>query len=491
MRIKALTICIAAAAGSLMQACSFIPEFRQPAMPVPAQWHSGAVYSDTGDNALQQIGWKDFFIDPALQELVDIALQNNRDLRTAALQVESYQALYRIQRADLFPTLDVTGSGSRQRLPADLSPAGRSTISSNYNIGLGTTAWELDFFGRIRSLQEQALNQYLASDEARRSVQISLVTSVAIGWLSYCSDLEQLQLTNSTLRSYIESYELMQMRANAGTASDLDVAQAKSTVDSARSIQAQYMRLIAMDRNALEELLGTAIPEDILKQRSMEGSLLKDIPVGLPADLLVRRPDIRQAEYQLRAANANIGAARAAFFPRISLTTSAGTASDELSGLFDAGSGAWSFMPQISVPIFTAGRLSANLDYAELQKDINVAFYEKTIQTAFREVSDGLAQRKTYALQLLAEQDLVDTNQHYLNLANERYDSGVDNYLTVLDAQRVLFSARQQQILTRLNKLSTEITLFKALGGGITVDEPESLNTRTIATGSTSTEPAL
>ncbi len=470
MRMRSLITALAM--GGMLQACSMMPTYEQPAAPTPSAWPQGEAYAPANGGegmAVVDIGWRDFFRDPALQHLIGMALDNNRDLRTAALRVDAYRAQYRIQRAALFPALDIDGGGTRQRLPADLSGTGYSRTSGNYSIGFGVTAYELDLFGRVRSLEQQALEEYFASEETRRSTQLTLVSDVATAWLTLRSDTALLELTRDTLRAYEESLALIVLRNEAGTASLLDVTQARSAVEGARSQEAQYLRLIALDTSALQWLVGASLPDELVsgsKKAPIEESLLAEIPVGLPADVMQRRPDILAAEHRLKGANANIGAARAAFFPSVTLTASAGTASNELSGLFDAGSGAWSFIPKINIPIFNAGRLRANLDYAEIQKDINVAEYEKTIQTAFREVSDGLAARKTYRQQLQAEYDLVNTNRQYLDLADRRYRAGVDNYLTVLDAQRELFTAEQQRIRSRLNQLNGEIALYKALGGG-------------------------
>lgn len=469
MRLKHLTVAVALALGG----CSLIPDYQRPQTPVQADWPQGAAYDQArqAGTPAAELDWQAFFRDPALRQLIDTALHHNRDLRQAALNVEAYRALHRIQRSELFPTVDAGGGASRQRLPADLSPSGAAGIQSQYEATLGV-AYELDLFGRLRSLERAALEGYLASAEAQRSVRIALVGDVAIAYLTWRSDQAQLELARSTLDSYIKSLRLIESSREVGTASDLDVRQARSLVEQARVQQALYTRQVAQDANALQLLLGTAIPTDLPQGLDSAGQLLADLPAGLPADLLLRRPDIRAAEHRLLAANASIGAARAAFFPSIGLTAAAGTASRELSGLFDGGSGLWSFVPRINIPIFTAGRLKANLDYAEVQKDINVAGYEKSIQVAFREVADGLAARGTYGEQLQAQRDLVDNNRAYYQLARQRYDEGVDNYLAVLDAQRELFAAQQQLLSDRLRQLGSEVQLYKALGGGWTPDVP-------------------
>lgn len=459
-----------AVASVLLGGCSLIPDYQRPAAPVDGAWPQGAAY--TANDATQTdvsaaaLGWREFFRDPALQRLVEAALSNNRDLRIAALNVEAYRAQHRIQRSELFPSISAAGNGTRQRLPADLSSSGEAGTSGQYSATLGTNAWEIDFFGRLRSLDEQALQQYFASEEAQRSTQISLVASVANAYLTLQADQELLQLTRDTLDTYRKSYALTERSFNVGVADALSLSQARTAVQSAEASLAQYSRLVAQDRNALALLLGGGVPADLPQGDVLDADLLAEVPAGLPSDLLQRRPDLLQAEHQLQAANASIGAARAAFFPSISLTADAGTASSQLSGLFDGGSGSWLFQPSINLPIFTAGRLKANLDYAEVQKNIEVATYEKAIQTAFQEVADGLAARTTYEQQLSAQRALVGTSEEYYRLAERRFRTGVDSYLTLLDAQRQLFSAQQQLIGDRLNQLTSEVNLYKALGGG-------------------------
>jgi multidrug efflux system outer membrane protein len=437
---------------------------------VDGAWPQGAAYTASGaaqtDVTAAALGWREFFRDPALQQLVEAALANNRDLRIAALNVDAYRAQHRIQRSELFPSISAAGSGTRQRLPGDLSSSGEATTSGQYSATVGTSAWEIDFFGRLRSLDEQALELYFASEEAQRSTQISLVASVANAYLTLQADQQLLQLTRNTLDTYRKSYALTERSFNVGVADALSLSQARTAVQSAEASLAQYSRLVAQDRNALALLLGAGVPADLPQGEVLNADLLAEVPAGLPSELLQRRPDLLQAEHQLKAANASIGAARAAFFPSISLTANAGSASSELSGLFDGGSGSWLFQPQINLPIFTAGRLAANLDYAEVQNDIQVASYEKAIQTAFQEVADGLAARTTYERQLSAQRALVGTSEEYYRLAERRFRTGVDSYLTLLDAQRQLFSAQQQLIGDRLNQLTSEVNLYKALGGG-------------------------
>ncbi|MBH2035988.1 MAG: efflux RND transporter outer membrane subunit EmhC [Pseudomonadales bacterium] len=457
-----------AVAAFVLSGCSLIPDYQQPAAPVPSEFPQGPAYSpaQAPNQAAAEQGWKQFFHDPALQQLIQVALENNRDLRVAALNIDAFAAQYRIQRADLFPAVSANGTGSRQRVPANASQTGEAGIVSSYSATVGISAYELDLFGRVRSLSEQALQQYFATEEGRRSTQISLVGSVANAYLTWQADKELLKLTQDTLGAFQESYKLTARSNEVGVASALDLAQSRTSVENARAQLAKYTRQVAQDENSLVLLLGTSIPANLQAAKPLSDDLLSDVPPGLPSDLLQRRPDILQAEYNLKAANANIGAARAAFFPSISLTANAGSLSPDLSGLFKGGSGTWLFQPQINLPIFNAGSLRASLDYSKIQKDIGVANYEKSIQTAFQEVADGLAARQTYTEQLQAQRDFVTANQDYYRLAERRYRIGVDSNLTFLDAQRQLFSAQQVLITDRLAQLVSAVNLYKALGGG-------------------------
>ena len=453
----------------LLAGCSLIPEYQRPASPSAAQYPQGAIYPAPTPAAARTEDWRTLFNDPALQQLIESALLNNRDLRVAALNVEAFQAQYRIQRADLLPAVSANASESRQRMPPSVTRS-KAMINSTYAVNLGVSAYELDFFGRVRSLSEQALQTWLATEQARRSAELSLVANVANAYLTWRADQELLELTRQTLAADEQSLRLTTRNRDAGKSSALEQAQAKTSVDSSRANLARYKRQVAQDLNSLTLLVGAPVPEQLPAQ-PLASDLIRQLPAGLPSDLLQRRPDILQAEYQLKAANANIGAARAAFFPSVSLTASAGTSSRDLSGLFSAGSGAWTFQPQINLPIFNAGSLRASLDYSKLQKDVAVAEYEKSIQTAFQEVANGLAARSTYQQQLQAQRDLVQATQDYYNLAQHRYQNGVDSSLTFLDAQRSLFSSQQGLITDRLAQLVAEVNLYTALGGGWRADE--------------------
>jgi multidrug efflux system outer membrane protein len=462
IRLTWITLaCTAALAG-----CSLMPTYQQPALSVPAAYPV-AVPAPADAAAAADIGWREFFADERLRQVVALALANNRDLRVAALNIEKARAQYRVQKADLYPSVNATGSQSATRTADGLRLPGNPEISRQYSAGVGVSAYEVDLFGRVRSLSAQALEQYLATEEARRSTHISLVAEVANAYLTFAADQERLALAHRTLASQSESYRLSQRSFEVGVMTALALRQAQTSVDSARVDVASYTAQVMQDRNALVLLVGSAVPDELMPI-TLEDSLnaLPELPSGLPSALLQRRPDILQAEHTLKAASANIGAARAAFYPRISLTASAGSSSADLSGLFKGGSGTWSFMPQISLPIFDGGANRANLDIATISRDINVAQYEKAIQTAFREVSDALAQRSTIDSQLEAQQSLVTATTESDELSRARFSRGIDSYLTVLDSQRSLYSAQQNLIGTRLSRVSNLVTLYKVLGGG-------------------------
>ena len=452
-----------------LSGCTLAPEYTKPASPVPAQWPTGAAYSETKiaapAPAVKDIPWRNFFTDERLQKIIETALHNNRDLRVSALNVERARALYGIARAELLPAVSAVGSVSKTLVPADLSTTGSAVTTSQYSVNLGILSWEIDFFGRIRSLKDQALEQYLATEDARRSAQISLVSSVAQAYLSLAADRDTLKLAASTLETQETSYKLIRRRYEAGIASELDLRQAQSQVEAAKVDIARYTQLTAQDENALSLLMGSSLPPELLPSDLNSVSPPKDISAGLSSEVLLRRPDILAAEHQLKAANANIGAARAAFFPNISLTTTVGTTSAELSGLFKAGQGTWSFAPQIIMPIFDARTWSA-YDVTKVEKEVSVAQYEKAIQTAFREVSDALAVRGTLNQQIAAQQSLVEAVAQTYRLSDARYTKGIDSYLGVLDAQRSFYGVQQGLIVLRLASLVNQVTLYMALGGG-------------------------
>ncbi|MBI3144221.1 MAG: efflux transporter outer membrane subunit, partial [Pseudogulbenkiania sp.] len=445
-------------AAALLAGCSLAPTYQRPAAPVSGQWPSGPAYG--GDAATQaaaksgvaaDIGWREFFADARLQKLIELALANNRDLRVAMLNVEQTRAQYQIQRADLFPAIDATASSTRQRQPADLSSSGRAGVSSKYSVGLGFTSYELDLFGRVQSLKNEALEQYFASGAAQKSAQITLVSEVASQYLTLRALDEQQKVVTDTLTAQQRSYELTKKRFDVGTVTALDLSTADSQVQTAKSNLASLMQQRAQAENALMLLVGQSLPADLPAGNAFDAQgLLADLPAGLPSDLLEQRPDIIQAEHQLKAANADIGAARAAFFPSISLTGSYGTASSQLSNLFKPGQLAWSFIPQVNLPIFDWGKNVAGLDVSTTGKKIAVAQYEKSIQSAFREVSDALSARAMLEQQIAAQEALLKSETQRYQLAELRYRNGVDSALSLLDAQRSLYSAQQGLIQARL-----------------------------------------
>ncbi|MCU0957781.1 MAG: efflux transporter outer membrane subunit [Hydrogenophaga sp.] len=445
----------------LLSACSFAPVYERPEAPVPSRFAD-----DTAAATASGLpSWSEFVGDARLRELIRLSLANNRDLRLALANVDLVRAQFRIQRANELPTVNVGATGSRQSREG-------GDIASAYTAGLMVSAWEVDFFGRLASLSDAALAQFFASEEAARAAQTSLVAAVASTWLSLQVDDELLTLTRSTLQTREDALRLTRLRFDNGAASALDVRQAESLTATARATLAQQQRQRTQRLNALTLLAGQAVPESLLPAPTAPSSPapLAEVPAGLPSDLLERRPDIRQAEQQLKAANANIGAARAAFFPRISLTASLGSASTELSGLFRDGSWGFSLAPQAMLPIFDLGRNQAALDASKVSRDAAVTQYEKAIQTAFREVSDALAGRATLNDQLAAQEALVQAEAERLRLADLRYRNGVASFLDVLDAQRSLFAARQALSQTRLARQLNQVDLYRALGGGWSPD---------------------
>ena len=458
------------AAGSLLLllgGCTLAPRYQRPDLPVARilpntqQDNASTATKETVIDA--ELGWRDFFIDPQLQQLIQTALANNRDLRTSALNIESYQAQYRIQRSALFPSINGEGVGSKQRTLS----GGNYVTAETYSASVGVTAYELDFFGRVRSLKDKALEQYLATEATYRSNRISLVAEVTTAYLSWLADRELLIVTKDTKKIEEESFHLIEQRTREGLATQLDLAQARTSLETAKANLAKYNRQVAQDLNNLTLLLGTSLPASLAEKNSLgEQMALSAVPPQLSSQVLLQRPDIMAAEHQLKGAHAQIGAARAAFFPSIRLTANAGKISGDLSDLFDGNSGSWLFSPSVNLPIFTAGRLEAELDVAKISKDISVAQYEKAIQTAFREVADALVASETYREQLVAQKANLMANQEYYVLAKDRYLQGVDSFLTLLDAQRSLYSARQNYLNLQLAQQVNQVAVYKVLGGG-------------------------
>lgn len=458
MKTKILSLSIAAALLGL-SGCQILPDFLLPKAPVPEQFPVAG--SDA--KAAAEISWREFFQNPELQQVITQALANNRDLKTAALRIEEARALYGIQRADQLPTVNATAGGTRTRA---LLGSNRVEYTS-YSVGLGMTAFELDFFGRVKNLSDAALSQFLATEQAQRAAQIALIGEVAKVWLNERALAEQAQIADNTLKARRSSYELVKQRFDAGIANALDLRQSETLVQSAVSAALALKRQHAQSMNALVLLTGTGSKLPVQQATLSAQAITADIGAGLPSDLLTHRPDIRAAEQQLRANQANIAAARAAFFPRISLTAGLGLASQSLSSLFDSGSSTWNFTPALTLPIFDAGRNQANLDLAKVRANIAVANYEKTIQVAFREVADALDARATLADEIKAQEAVRDAQAARLELAQARYKNGVANYLDVLDAERELYTAEQQLLATRLLRLTNAVDLYRSLGGGL------------------------
>lgn len=462
---------VAALVLFLLSGCAMTPEYQRPAMPVADTFaNNDSARPSITENGRQNnknisdLGWREVFTDTVLQQLIATALENNRDLRETALNVEEYQAQYRIQRSAQFPTIGVDSYGSKQRT---LSGSGNAT-SEAYSLAVGATSYELDFYGRVKNLKDRALEQYLAREETHRSATLSIVAEVTSSYLTLLADRELLEISENTRVTEEESFALIQQRAAAGIANELDLAQARTSLETVKANLALYKRQVAQDVHYLTLLTGTSLPADVVSSDRM----LRDVnaiqvrPATLSSDVLLQRPDIMVAEHELKGANANIGAARASFFPTVSLTSSAGMISSDLGDLFDGGSGSWLFSPSISVPIFTAGKLKAELDVAKIQKELYVARYEKVIQTAFREVSDALVAEITYAEQIQAQQANLEANEQYYNHAMNRYKQGVDSFLTLLDAQRSLYSSKQNFLTLKLAQLENQVNLYKVLGGG-------------------------
>jgi multidrug efflux system outer membrane protein len=469
---------LALMSAALLSACSMAPTYERPAAPVAPSYPSDSVGAASRTSVALPLpanakapvdtGWREYFSDEALRQLIAAALENNRDLRTAVLRIDEARAQYNIQSADRLPNLNASFSDARAKTPAFLSGGGQSTIGQRYEVGVSVSSFELDFFGRVKSLNDAALASYLATEEARQAAQIALVAQVAQAFYTERAYAEQYALAQQTYEARARSYRLTQQRAEAGASSRLDLRSNETLMETARAAALTLARQRAQAQNALTLLVGQPQgPAAGTMPTDAQLDSLSALPEGLPSDLLARRPDIRAAEQRLKAANASIGAARAAFFPRISLTAALGSSSPSLHGLFDSGSGSWSFAPQLTLPIFDAGRNRANLTLSEVRKNLAVADYEKTVQTAFREVSDALAARDYLGEQVNAQRAVQDAQADRLKLLQLRFDNGVANALDVLDAQRELFSAQQTLVQARLLRTTTAIDLYRALGGGI------------------------
>jgi outer membrane protein, multidrug efflux system len=465
--MKRYTVLVIVLLVILLAGCTTMaPKYTRPDAPVPSQWPEAGNGSAAENTKAADLKWDGFYQDGKLQKVITLALEHNRDLRVAALNIEKAQARYRIQRAALLPSVNASGSMVRERMSADVSGTGKAYVASQYSVDMGTSSWELDFFGRIRSLKDNTLDQYFATQQARRSSQIMLVADVASAYLTLAADKDGLRLAQSTLDAANSSFAVVEGRQKAGVATELDLQQAQTVAETARAGAVRNSRLIALDKNYLDLFVGSSVPDELLPGSLASIALRADLSPGTPSDVLLARPDILDAEYQLKATNANIGAARAALFPRISLTSSVGTASDALTRLFTTGNTTWSFMPQISVPILDAGSKRADLKVAEIDRDLYVAQYEKAIQTGFREVADALSERQKLSNQMAVQESLIKATQKAFNLSEARYERGIGTYLSVLDAARSLYSAQQDLLTLQLAREKNLVTLYKVLGGG-------------------------
>lgn len=459
MKTKKLPILLLTGVVAL-SGCQILPEFSKPSAPIPEKF---PVVSEPAAVPVADIGWSEFFLNPELRQTIAAALVNNRDLKTAALRIEEVRTLYNIQRSDQLPTINGTAgvTDSRQLL------AGTMRDITAYQVGVGMTAFELDFFGRVKNLSEAALAQFFATEEAQRAMQVSLVGEVAKAWLAERGLSEQIALADRTLKARTSSYGLVKQRFDAGITNALELRQSESLVQTARTAVLSLKRQQALSINALALLVGTSIAPSTQSANLSLHAVTADIGAGLSSELLTHRPDIRAAEQRLRSTQANIAAARAAFFPRISLTAGLGLASTELGDLFQGNSATWNFTPQLVLPIFDAGRNKANLSLAEIRSDIAITAYEKTIQIAFREVADALSARATLSDEIAAQDAVRASQAARLELAQARYKNGIANYLEVLDAERELFAAEQQLLQTRLLKITNTVDLYRSLGGGL------------------------
>ena len=456
------------AAALLLSGCvNLAPEYERPAAPVPAAWPQDEA-TQSAELLTEGLAlWGDFFTDARLRELIRLGLINNRDLRSAVYAVEQARAQYRVSRADLFPTIAASADETASRTPASVSATGQESTSHVYTASLGMTTYELDLFGRVRNLNEQALQAYMQTEAAQRTTQMTVITEIAQTWLSLGASKDLLKLAEQTYQSQLKSLELIEKSYELGASSQLEVQQAMTTVASAMAARAQAQRSVSQYRNALNVLVGSPVDASMEPDGLVDGATKAVSAISnVPSEVLLQRPDIAAAEAALIAANANIGVARAAFFPSISLTGAFGTTSGELDDLFSNGTGFWNFAPQISLPIFSGGRNIANLEAAQAAQKAAVADYESTIQKAFQEVADALAMEGTVGKELEAQQKLADATAESLRLSEERYKNGADSYLTVLDSQRSNFTAQQTLISTKLSRATSYVMLYKALGGG-------------------------
>jgi multidrug efflux system outer membrane protein len=468
MMVKRAVLLLAVAS---LAACSFEPHYVRPAAPVPPSWPQGDAYLTQSEAALPSVDYRQVFTDPRLQQVITTALRNNRDLRVAVANIEQTRAQYRIQRADLLPQIDASGQATFRGDGQSGAGGSASAPKHSYTADIGASAFEIDLFGRVRSLSHAALDQYFASEAGARATRLSLVNAVATTWLTYAADKSLLAVAEDTVANARKSVELTQARLDGGIAPRTDLRQAQTVLDTALSDVARQKTFLAQDANALQLLVGAPVDAALLPETIGEVvPTLHEVPAGLDSSILLRRPDVVEAEYQLRAANAEIGAARAALFPRISLTGLAGFASTALSSLFTGDAFNWSVSPSVTYPIFRAGAGRANVAASKAARDAAVATYEKTIQTAFRDVADALARRGTIDAQVDADRNNVAHSLDNYRLTDARYKGGIDTFLNSLIAQRSLYSAQRTFVATQLAKATNLVDLYTALGGDATLD---------------------
>lgn len=466
MKHKTLSILMAA---TILSGCNMIPDLTRPEFSAAQNWNNIPGYEALiGETLATQMDWKEFFGSSEFHLVIGTALQNNKDLKTTALNIEEARALYRIERADLFPNINVNTGATISESSDESSVTGRASKSELYEANLGVAAYELDLFGRIRSNNEAAINAYLSTTEAHAVVRNALIAETANAYLQLLADQKLLSLTQKTLQAQQSTYAILAESLEKGVSTEQDVARAATAVETARVNLHQYSRFVAQDKNALFLLMGVPQDNEFLPKTTLDEIRIKDnLDPGLPSEVLLARPDIRQVEYELLSRNADIGAARAAFFPSITLTGTYGFTSQSLGDLFASGAGgAWAFLPQLTLPIFQGGRNQANLDLAEIRKEEAVVNYEKAIQIAFREVSDELAARETLDEQLKAQRRLVAAAQKVYDISQARYKSGIDSFLSVLDSQRELYTFQQSEIQIERQRLSNLVNLYKVMGGG-------------------------
>jgi multidrug efflux system outer membrane protein len=461
-------------AGSLLAGCNLAPKYVRPSAAVPPALPQGGVYPAAASDAadISRVGWRDFFIDARLRQVIEIGLQNNQDLRLAVANVLEARAQFHTQRASLFPGLSASGSGTYTNTASMTATTGASAGSSAdiqyFSGSAGVSSYEIDLFGRVRNLTKAAQEQYFASEEAQRAARVTLIGEIAADWLTLASDRDQLKTSQGVLKAYEQTFDLTRAKFAIGTSSELDTRQAETNYQSARNDIAVLQTQIAQDINALQLLTGATLPADLLPDGLGDQAItIQSLPGQLPSQVLLHRPDVLQAEHQLIAQNANIGAARAAFFPQISLTATIGTISPALGSAFGAGTGTYTVAPSASLPLFDFGKNQANLNYARAAREAAVATYQKTIQTAFREVADALAQRGTMDEQMAAQTARAKSARQAANLSDARYRAGVDSFLVALDSQRTAYAAEQQLVTTRLSRASNLVTLYRTLGGGL------------------------